>query len=1253
MADPFFSPRLASAADDVAPLPGVRLEIRGAGTRAASYEMTNVDFLIGSVPGCDLRVSGPEPRVLCILARQPGGVTLRKLTPTQPLLLNGRPVTSTPLVHGDRVSVAGVDLLLHIHKVPSARAEKPHSEEQPAQKLAERERELDERAAEIDARQKQLAEQTADLEKDRVVWYQRREEMAREIRQLRAAAAVPANDPASRDLRQREEALALRAQELETQAGDLSRQKQELAAVRQEVADIRTQLYERYRERRDRLAGLQEAVERAARKVQENKRRLEAEVQQSETRRRDNDARYAELGRQAEEIRQTREQLEERQRRLDTREHEHEQELAARFGDYQERADQLVADRQALEASQAEHQADLLRLDRLQASLEQREKQLDSRAKEIEQRVTQLQQDSRDLEESVAQLDEWQGKLGAEAERLNQQKAEQDTVAGQLAQRAAALEGQQAAVATLRTRLERMRLEIRKEEQQLSEQRARQDELEAALQQRQEELEKRRAELDVEDAGRERQRQELLERSATLDAAVAQLRQAQEALAGEENNLRQRAAELDVRFSAQAEQAGLVEGRAAQLEDAYKRVEAERQALRERTQDLAQAEQARQVLQEQLRRRSEELVAGQKALAEQTRLLEERAAVLENRRTEMEQEKSQLEGQVAAQRQEVERWAGEIEKQRADLAARELTWANHADRVKAAGRAIAVERKALAEERTTSAAQRLQAIQAASQARTEYEQARRAAVELQQQLPELELRAGTALERLTHARELLRDHLAEVNTYTRQCQEDLEALRTQVQADAERVQQQEVPLRRSQDEHRLAVVAFRQQLLDWQGQVAEIKRLLAQDETRLVRRQARVEEQAREVDATSQRLARQSEDLQEQQRLVAERRMEMDRHLADMREWYRGKLRELAGIDAKTIKVGKPSPPPADHDDDAAEAETSAGQPLILSITGEVDPSDRQLGDLLRSLGLIEPETLMALLIEARQQRRSLRQMLLSSGVVTLYQMALIEAGNLDALMLGPVRVIDRLRVTPHEAVYRVFDPRRGQEAVLRQLAEAEMHDAIHPDEFLQRFAQAMLTHPNLAATLEVFELNGRPAALQEWLTGLPSTEWGLLATAPGVLFRLLNQATLGLQTAHDAGLLHGHLQPESVLLTADGIVKICGFGEPLWLIGPTVALAQEDARADVDALGRIMSTWSSPAGRRPTKTKGMPDSFRKLLDRLTGADPLHPYATAAALLEDLDRTSGDVPPNSEAWDRLLRHVRENALPATALRQSA
>src|SRR5262249_50544291 len=203
--------------------------------------------------------------------------------------------------------------------------------------------------------------------------------------------------------------------------------------------------------------------------------------------------------------------------------------------------------------------------------------------------------------------------------------------------------------------------------------------------------------------------------------------------------------------------------------------------------------------------------------------------------------------------------------------------------------------------------------------------------------------------------------------------------------------------------------------------------------------------------------------------------------------------------------------------------------------------------------------------------------------------MALIEAGTLDALVLGRLRVVDRLRVTPHETVYRVFDPERGHEAVLRLLAEAEAQDAVRPDEFRQRFAQAAVPHANLAATLEVLEIAGRPAALQEWLIGVPSSEWPPLAAAPGVWFRLLLQAARGLEAAHQGGLVQGHLTPDLVLLTGAGIVKLGGFGEPHWLTVPPRAEAGEDPAADLLALGHIAAGWFAAGRRKTGKGKALP----------------------------------------------------------------
>ena len=120
----------------------------------------------------------------------------------------------------------------------------------------------------------------------------------------------------------------------------------------------------------------------------------------------------------------------------------------------------------------------------------------------------------------------------------------------------------------------------------------------------------------------------------------------------------------------------------------------------------------------------------------------------------------------------------------------------------------------------------------------------------------------------------------------------------------------------------------------------------------------------------------------------------------------------------------------------------------IISLVDDIDPGDRQLGELLQSLDLVDRDTLTALLIEARKQHRSLRQALLRSGCLTLYQMALIETGAIDRLVMGPVRVIDRLRSTVHETVYRSLRSARRPGCRTAPLDEAEAEDAVHPDEF-------------------------------------------------------------------------------------------------------------------------------------------------------------------------------------------------------------
>jgi hypothetical protein len=528
-------------------------------------------------------------------------------------------------------------------------------------------------------------------------------------------------------------------------------------------------------------------------------------------------------------------------------------------------------------------------------------------------------------------------------------------------------------------------------------------------------------------------------------------------------------------------------------------------------------------------------------------------------------------------------------------------------------------------------------------------------------MPDLEQRAQAALDRTAQAREAMRAQLAELHAYALKSQGDLETVRTQVQAELDRLRDQEQGLGRARSEHRLAVASFRQQLIEWQNRFAGLKQALHHGEVRLDRRE-------KEVEAVASELAERAELVQQQEAEVTEKRTEVDRHLGDMQAWFRKKFREIAAT--KWSKHGQgtgdsgilPMPP---RPETSAPSTQYSGGDVILPLPDDLDPADRKLGELLRSLDIVERDTLHSLWGEARRQRRTLRQVLLSGGYLTLYQLALIESGNLSGLVLGRFRVIDRLLSTPREAIYRVFDPQTAADApeagtcLLRHLGEAEMLDAVRPDEYRQRFGAARdLAHPNVAATLEVLDVNGRPAVVQEWLTGLPGGDWPAAIASPGVWHRLMLQAALGLHAAHAVGLTHGRLMPNSFLLTRPGTVKLVGVGEPPWLHAGwngQEATAEDDLRS----LGRVALGWMQAGGRRKgIKSKPFPAGLLDILRSLgvspdEGGVPLGVYPSAAALLEDLDRAAAAVPADHAAWEKLLSYVGENAGDGIALRQSA
>ncbi len=943
-----------------------------------------------------------------------------------------------------------------------------------------------------------------------------------------------------------------------------------------------------------------------------------------------------------------------------------EKQLTDREEELLRRLERFGEDRASLDRDRSQFQDDLVRLERRTAALEDQERRTADRAREIDVRLEQLRRDSAEWEDTVRLAAAEQDRLRAEAERLDRQKTELDSQSAILAERAGQLEAQQAMLAVLRAKLDRTRQEAEREVAQLATARTREDESLAELRARICEAEELRAQLATVQADTAKERDRLGERDSLLAAGLEEIRKQREDLAAEALRLQARETELDSRSSEFAEQAGTLKGRVSQAFDLQARLEADRVAVREREAALAQAEEARQAFQEQLRRRAEDLTARSKSLDEVARSISTDRAAIDQARAETEANRLTVLDELAERRKQLDERSAEVDRLAADYAEKEQALARQVGRLKDVGAAVAAERKSLTETRAKWEAERTAAAEADRKASEELAAFRAQALSeidgLRNEAPELEGQAKAAFERLSSARDMLRGHLTELHDFARLSREDLAAIRTQVRQEAERLREQEELLNRAKGEHRLAVTAFRQQLIDWQGQVGEMKRTLASSETRLDAKQAAVETATKQADATTVQLAEQAEQLRREREAVSERRTEVERHLGDMREWYRKKLRELAvgGNAERGTRHAEFDEPPFAKPRLATleESETPTTEPSSAASPApeELEPGDRQLGEMLRSHSLVDGETLNALWAEAGRQRRTLRQVLLASGAITLYQLALIEAGNLDALMVGRFRVIDRLRVTPREAIYRVFDPSRSGSGVflLRHLAEAEMHDAVHPDEFRQRFAAARdAAHPNLAGVADVLEIGGRPAVLQEWLTGLFSADWPAQAGHPGCWVRLATMAATGIDNAHRNGLVHGRLTSDSFILTPAGVLKVSGFGEPPFL-SASPAPTEVTLAADLRALGQVLFGWSQFAAKqkKPGKQKPFPESLLAIIRRLEAdaeppmADTVaaeRPYESASELVSDLNRIARDTAFSDDAWEKLLKYVAENA----------
>jgi serine/threonine protein kinase len=219
--------------------------------------------------------------------------------------------------------------------------------------------------------------------------------------------------------------------------------------------------------------------------------------------------------------------------------------------------------------------------------------------------------------------------------------------------------------------------------------------------------------------------------------------------------------------------------------------------------------------------------------------------------------------------------------------------------------------------------------------------------------------------------------------------------------------------------------------------------------------------------------------------------------------------------------------------------------------------------------------------------------------------------------------------------VYRATDTTLGRTVTIRILRPDVAADTARRDALIARARAVLpLSHPNIAALFQVGEQDGRHFLVFEHTPG--ETLRVAVAGSPLNLRRAVDlgvQIADALADAHGQGIVHGALNPDSIIVTQKGRVKVLGFGLPpvpadqpiqsdvslspddIECVAPERVLGEGgDGRADVFSLGCVL--YEMVTGRQPFGAATAADTAVAILSRT----PPPPSQLNARVPEALDR---------------------------------
>ncbi len=161
------------------------------------------------------------------------------------------------------------------------------------------------------------------------------------------------------------------------------------------------------------------------------------------------------------------------------------------------------------------------------------------------------------------------------------------------------------------------------------------------------------------------------------------------------------------------------------------------------------------------------------------------------------------------------------------------------------------------------------------------------------------------------------------------------------------------------------------------------------------------------------------------------------------------------------------------------------------------------------------------------------------------------ETTSDDSSRFGRFVLLELLSEDTEGQLYRAIHQRLRKQVALKLLSPRHDDDVRPREKYLSQFrVLCELSHPNLVRVETAGEQNGTPYLVLEFVPGFDLqsvvNSVGPLAIADAC--QLIGQAVIGLGYLHKHQLIHGHIRPESLVLTPSARLKLVGLeraGQP------------------------------------------------------------------------------------------------------------